>query len=72
MLKKLSEKLRAKFPATTRSYSMVKIACLDALLDPVEGQSLQPKEKETSKTKGEKSKKTKKPKGLGHFLISKF
>ena len=33
MLKKLSKKLRAKFPATTRSYSMVKIACLDALLE---------------------------------------
>ena len=29
MLKKLSEKLRAKFPATTRGYSMVKIARLD-------------------------------------------
>ena len=29
MLKKLSKKLGAKFPATTRSYSMVKIARLD-------------------------------------------
>ena len=29
MLKKLSEKLRAKFPATTRGYFMVKIARLD-------------------------------------------
>ena len=29
MLKKLGEKLRGKFPATTRGYSMVKIACLD-------------------------------------------
>jgi len=29
MLKKLSEKLRAKFPAATRGYSMVKTACLD-------------------------------------------
>ena len=28
MLKKLSEKLRAKFPATTHGCSMVKIACL--------------------------------------------
>ena len=28
MLKKLSEKLRAKFPATTRGYSMVKIVTL--------------------------------------------
>ena len=29
MLKELSEKLRKKVPATTRGYSMVKIACLD-------------------------------------------
>ena len=29
VLKKLSEKLRAKFPATTRGYSMIKIARLD-------------------------------------------
>ena len=34
MLKKLSEKLREKFPATARGYSMVKIAHLDdALLE---------------------------------------
>jgi len=53
MLKKLSEKLRAKFPATTCGYTMVKIACLhDAFSEffeletsPVEGQSLQEKEK---------------------------
>ena len=29
ILKKLSENLRAKFPATTRGYSMVKITRLD-------------------------------------------
>ena len=29
MLKKLSEKLRAKFPATTPGCSMLKFACLD-------------------------------------------
>ena len=29
MLKKLSDKLRAKFPVTTHGYSMVKIARLD-------------------------------------------
>jgi len=29
MLKKLSEKLRAKFPATTPGCTIVKIACLD-------------------------------------------
>ena len=29
MLKKLSEKFSAKFPATTRGYSMVRIAGLD-------------------------------------------
>lgn len=29
MLRNLSEKLVAKFPATTLSYPMVKVACLD-------------------------------------------
>ena len=49
MLKKVSEKLRAIFPAATRGYSMVKIVRLDDALSqffeleasPVEGQSLQ-------------------------------
>ena len=71
MLKTLSEKLRAKFPAPTRSYSMVKIARLyDAFSNifeleasPVEGQSLQQKGKKRRKKKGEK-KKIKKPKSL--------
>ena len=62
MLKKLSEKLRPKFPATSPGCSMVKIACLnDAFLEvflpqaiPVEGQSLQQKEKKGRKRKGEK------------------
>ena len=61
MLQKLSEKLTAKFPATTRSYSMVKIALLDdAFLEvfklqasPVEGQSLHSKEKKRRKRKSE-------------------
>ena len=51
MLKKLSEKLRAKFPATTHGYSMVKIARLNNAFSeflkleagPVESQSLQQK-----------------------------
>jgi len=62
MLKKLSKKLRAKFPATTLGFSIVKIARLDdASLEvfqpqasPVEGQSLQQKEKKRRKRKGEK------------------
>ena len=62
MLRNLSEKLRAKFPATTHSYSMVKITCLGDLsseifeleASPVEGQSLQQKEKKRRKRKGEK------------------
>ena len=62
MLKKLSEKLRAKFPATTPGCSMLKIACHDAAFlevfkpqaSPVEGQSLQQKEKKSRKRKGEK------------------
>jgi len=53
MVKKLSEKLRAKFPATTPDCSIVENACLDdaSLEDfylkasPVGGQSLQRREK---------------------------
>ena len=64
MLKKLSEKLRAKFPATTHGYSMVKIARLDEpflevfLLQasPVEGQSLQQKEKKRKEKKERRKK----------------
>jgi len=64
MLKKLSEKLRAKFPATTGGYSLAKIACLeDAFSEcfklkasPVEGQSLQQKEKKRRKSRGQKKK----------------
>jgi len=62
MLKKLSEKLRAKFPATTHSYSMVKIACLDDNFSeffnleasPIEAQSIQQKEKNRRKRIGQK------------------
>ena len=83
MFKKLSEKLGAKFPATTPGYSMLKIACLeDAFLEvfqpqasPVEGQSLQQKEKKRRKRKSEKKiPKIEKPKDIhvGHFLVSKF
>ena len=62
MLKKLSKKLRPKFPATTPGSSMVKIARLDdAFLEvfqlqasPVEGQSLQQRVKKRRKRKGEK------------------
>jgi len=65
MLKKLSKKLRAKFPAPTHGYSMAKIACLnDAFSEcfkveasPVEDQSLQHKENKRRKRKGEKNKK---------------
>ena len=64
MLRNLSENLRAKISCTyiiiqSRSYSMVKIACLnDAFSDffeleesPVEGQSLQDKKRRKSKSK---------------------
>ena len=70
MLKKLSEKLRTKFPAPTRGYSMAKIACVkDAFSEcfkleasPVEGQSLQQKETKRRKRKGKKkNQKIKKP-----------
>jgi len=62
LVKKLREKLRAKFPATTRGYSMVKIARLDDAFSeffeleasPVDSQSLQQKGKKRRKRKGEK------------------
>ena len=67
MLKNLSEKLRAKFSATTRGYSMVKILMMLSRnffkleASPVEGQSLQQKEKRNEKKrikrKGKKIKK---------------
>ena len=65
MLRNLSEKLRAKFPVTTHGYSRVKIARLDdAFSDffeleasPVEGQSLQQKDKKRTQRKDKKTKK---------------
>ena len=62
MLKKLSEKPGAKFPATTPGCSMVKIACLDDAfsdvfeqeVSPVAGQLLQQKDKKSRKRKGKK------------------
>jgi len=63
ILQNLSEKPAAKFPATTLSYPMVKIACLnDAFSEsfeleaiPVEGQSLLQKDKKRRKRQGKKS-----------------
>ena len=59
---------------------MLKFARLDdAFLEvfqpqvsPVEGQSLQQKEKKRRKKEGEKNPKIKKPKGVGHFLVQKL
>ena len=55
MLRSLSEKLRAKLPATTHGYSMVKFVCLAdtfseffKLKVSAEGQSLQEKDKKTN------------------------
>ena len=63
ILRNLSEKLKAKFPATTHGYSMAKIACLnDAFSEvfergasPVEGQSLQKEKERQKKFKKQKS-----------------
>ena len=80
MLKELSEKLGAKFPATTPGCSMLEIARLDDAFSevfqlqssPVEGRSMQQKEEKRRKRKGKKEiPKIEKPKDLGHF-ISKF
>ena len=80
MLKKLSEKLRAKFPATTPGCSMLKIAHLDDAFSevfsqqasPVEAQALQQKQEKRRKRKGEKKMpKIEKPKDVGHFIVQK-
>ena len=78
LLKKLSVKLRAKFPATTRGYSMVKIARLnDAFSEvflleagPGEGQSLQQKQKKRRKGKAKIN--LKNPKALGCRSLSRL
>ena len=64
MRKTLSEKLRAKFPATACGY------CPQA--SPVEGQSLQQKGKKRRKRKAKKNTKIEKSKDVLHFLVSKF
>ena len=70
MLRNLSEKLRAKFPATTRGYSVVKIVHLDDVFSeffeleasPVEVQSLQQTDEKMIIRKGVKRLKLKKKK----------
>ena len=71
MLKKLSEKLRTKLPATTPGCSMQKFARFDdAFFEVLEGQSLQQKEKKRRKKEGEKKNpKIEKAKDVGHFLV---
>ena len=55
----LSQKLRAKFPATTHGYSMAKIVGSMILSSPAEGKSLQQKYKKRRLRKGQKNKKRK-------------
>ena len=80
MLKKLSEKLRAKFPATTPGCPMLKIACLDdAFLEIFLTASKTSRRSITAAKRKEKEKKErqkkipeiKKPKDVGHFLVQK-
>ena len=78
MLKKLSEKLGAKFPATTPGCSLLKITRLDDAFSevfqpqasPVEGQSLQQKREKGEKGRVKKKiPKIEKPKDAGHCKI---
>ena len=80
MLRNLSEKLKAKFPAASLSNSMVKTTHQeDAFSDiseletsPVVGQSQPQKDRKKRKRKGEKHiKKNEKRKDLGYFLVQK-
>ena len=77
MLKKLSEKLRAKFPATTPSCSMLKFACLDDVILEVLTASKPSTEKvnhcsKKKRKRGGRKKipKIEKPKDVGHFPFS--
>ena len=81
MLKQLSEKLRAKFPATTPGCSMLKIARLyDALLEAFLTASKPSRRSFTAAKRKEKEKKERrkknpkieKPKDVGHFLLQNF
>ena len=81
MLKKLSEKLGAKFPATTPGCSMLKIARLDDAFSGVFSTPSKPsrrsitaaktREKE-KKERRKKIPKIEKPKDIGHFLVQKL
>ena len=73
MLKKMSEKLTAKFPATTPSCSMVKV--LLTASKPSE-RSITPAKRDEKERKGRGEggweSKIEKPKDIGHLLVSKF
>lgn len=77
MLRNVTEKLKAKLPATTHSYSVVKFACFNDSLSEYfeleasaeEGQSLKRRKRKVEKNL---KKKNKKPDSLGHFLILKL
>ena len=76
MLKKLSEKLRAKSShgkncPSLRQQRFVR-SCFYLQASPIEGQSLQQKEKKRIQRKGEKKLKIGKPKDGGHFLVLKL
>ena len=81
MLKKLSEKLGAKFPATTPGCSMLKITRLDDAFSEVFLTASKPsrksitaaKTREKEKKEGRKKiPKFEKPKDVGHFLVQKL
>ena len=79
MLKKFSEKLKAKFPATTPGCSMLKIACLDdAFLEFFLSSSKSSRSSMTTAKRKQKEKKERKklkietPRVVGHFLVRKI
>jgi len=79
MFGNLSGKFGAKFPLGTVGYSMVSIAHLNDNFSgifqweasPVEGQSLQQKDKRRRKRKGKKKKKKQKAQKKRNYLIEK-
>ena len=70
VLKKLSEKLRAKFPATTHGYSVVKFARLVEAFLEVFLTASKPSRSITTAERNEKEKKERQKKILKSILIS--
>ena len=71
-LRDWSEELEAKFPATTRGYSMAKIAPLNGKPSRRSITGAKKKKKRRKRKKKQRTLKNEKPKDTGHFLVPKI